>query len=203
MNIPRGGRTHRKMTAYHEAGHALALLHEGRQVRGIFLSPTHPENGTCLSGARKKNPYDVMKNKGSAKAAWIKTQQSTYADIRIALAGPLAEAKIIGKPLRALGSKSDLDSCIYQVERLARLRSFMAGYIKVKPLNPEQIFEAEKRRTSRWLRRPEIWAAVSLVAFVLFHKGRMSGPALNNIIGAAGALKGQMNLNFGLGRLND
>jgi hypothetical protein len=129
MNLPRGVRTHRKIAAYHEAGHALAALQEGRRVGGVFLSPTHAGDGVCIRGLVERNPYDVLHNEGSARAAWLKTVESTRSDIRIALAGPLAEAKYVGKPLRALGSKSDLDSCIYQVERLARLRSFMAEYI--------------------------------------------------------------------------
>ena len=203
MKIPRGGRTFTKVTAYHEAGHALALLHEGRQVRGIYISVDGHGGGFCRSAAKKKNPYDVLRNQRSAKAAWINTLESTYADIRIALAGPLAEAKILGKPLRALGSQSDFDSCIYQVERLARLGSFMAEYIEVTPPNPEQIFETEKRRTRRWLARSEVWSAVSLVSYVLFHKGKLSGPVLNNVIGAASALRGQRPLEFGVRRVGD
>lgn len=203
MKIPRGGRTYTKVTAYHEAGHALALLHEGRQVRGIYISVNGHGGGFCQSAVKKKNPYDVLRNQRSAKAAWLNTLESTYADIRIALAGPLAEAKILGKPLRALGSQSDLDSCIYQVERLARLGSFMGEYIEVTPPNPEQIFEAEKRRTRRWLARPEVWTAVSLVSYVLFHKGKLSGPVLNNVIGAASALRGQRPLEFGVRRVGD
>lgn len=199
MNIPSGVRTHRKMTAYHEAGHALAALREGRRVPGVFLSSAHPGNGVCLSSRKKQNPYDLFRNQGSAKAAWLNTVDSTCSDIRIALAGPLAEAKFLGKPLRLLGSKKDLDSCIYQVERLARLRSFMAEYIEVQPFDPEQIYEAEKRRIRRWLARPEIWSALMLVSYALFHEGKLSGSVLNNVIGVASALRsGQRPLNFGL-----
>ena len=86
MKIPPGGRTYTKVTAYHEAGHALALLHEGRQVRRIYVSMDGHGGGFCRSAAKKKNPYNILRNQRSAKAAWINTLESTYADIRIALA---------------------------------------------------------------------------------------------------------------------
>jgi len=131
MNYSRGEQTLREVTAYHEAGHALAALREGRGVKRVYVSATNPEAGVCSHRTAIGNPYDVSHSRGSAAAAWQHTLESSCAGIRIRLAGPLAEAKILGKPLRANGAQSDLESCIYLAERLARLNSFISNYTKI------------------------------------------------------------------------
>ncbi len=200
MNIPRGGQTHIKVAAYHEAGHALAALHEGRQVRGIFVSATRPGYGFCLSATRKNNPYNLKTNQGTAKVAWHHTVDSICADIRIRLAGPLAEAKALGKPFQSLGSQSDLDRCICLAERLAHFSVFINDYTTIVHLNPNQILQTEKQRIRRWLSRPNIWFTVSLVADILSKYGRLSSSNMNYIIGRAMSPRWQKHLKFGLAR---
>ncbi len=101
-----GKKLHINVAAYHEAGHALAALREGRQVSLVFAFHKYPGNGMCLYAPKPINPHDLAFNPGTAKAAWNHTLEATCAEIRIALAGPLAEAKVLGKPLRSLGDGS-------------------------------------------------------------------------------------------------
>jgi hypothetical protein len=126
--------------------------------------------------------------------------ETTNADIRFYLAGPLAEAKALGMPFRSLGSQSDLDKCICLAERLAYISSSNTDYTKIVHVNPDQILQAQKQKIRRWLNRPEIWLAVSLVADMLSMKGRLSGSDLNNIIGRAITPKWQKSLYFGMAR---
>jgi hypothetical protein len=40
--------THISIAAFHEAGHALAALREGRQVFGLRVSTENPGDGVCI-----------------------------------------------------------------------------------------------------------------------------------------------------------
>jgi hypothetical protein len=126
--------THISIAAFHEAGHALAALNEGRQVIGLRVSTENPGNGICVHARKQRNQYDLAQNPGSANAAWLHTLKTTYSDIRICLAGPLAEAKALGKPLRSLGSRSDLDKCIRLANRLECLNTFVSEFVEIDEL---------------------------------------------------------------------
>ena len=97
-----GTNIHIGIAAYHEAGHAVAALLEGRIVAGIGVSTATPGNRLCVHARSRKNSCELHLNPGSAKAAWLHTLSTFRPDIRIALAGSFSEAKALGKPPQAL-----------------------------------------------------------------------------------------------------
>lgn len=173
------------IAAYHEAGHALAALREGRRVAGVLISRTLPGNGFCWCARKPRNPYPIDLNAGSAKAAWLHTVETTCADIRIALAGPIAEAKALGTPLRSLGSRSDLENCLRLAGRLSTLQSFVSEFAEVPPVDPDLILEVERRSVRRWMGRPGTWKTIRLVARVLKFRGALTPEFLDFWIGVA------------------
>jgi hypothetical protein len=196
----RGRRVKISATSYHEAGHALAALREGRNVKGIYVSQALPGAGVCFHRLGSRNPYDPSNGTGSAVAAWTHTFATSLADIRIGLAGPLAEAKALGQPLRTLGSKSDLDRCIYLAQRLNVLHHFLTGFIKIAPIDPRRLLDTEKRKVRRWLGHPSTWSAIETIAKALELDNRLSGPELNDVIGLAMTPKKQGHFAFAVGK---
>lgn len=96
-------------TAYHEAGHALAALREGRRVEEVRLSSSCPDSGlTVLDRGSDQRLFRSRDPDGDLIPRWHEMLQDRLADIRVSLAGPLAEAKLLNKPLRTLGAALDL-----------------------------------------------------------------------------------------------
>jgi hypothetical protein len=177
--------THISIAAFHEAGHALAALSEGRQVFGLGVSTENPGDGICVSAVKQSNPYDLSENSGSAKAAWLHTMQTTSSDIRIFLAGPLAEAKALGKPLRSLGSRSDLEKCIRLANRLECLNTFVSEFVDIDELKGDDVLDSERKRVRRWISLPRVWNAISLAAERLSSTGKLNRQDLDNLVGRA------------------
>jgi hypothetical protein len=177
--------THINIAAFHEAGHALAALREGRQVFGLRVSTENPGNGICVHARRQRNQYDLAQNPGSANAAWLHTLKTSCSDIRIGLAGPLAEAKALGKPLRSLGSRSDLEKCIRLANRLECLNTFVSEFADIDELKRVDILDGERKRVRRWLSQPRIWNAISLAAERLSKTGQLNRQDLDNLVGRA------------------
>ena len=139
-----GNQTRIRLTAYHEAGHALAALREGRQVIRVAAYRGIPGKGVCTFKARQKNPYDVESNPGSAINSWVHILETTRSDIRIFLAGPLADAKALSKPLRSIGAKSDLTKCLNLASRLTHLHSYVSQFAGIAPIDTENILNTER-----------------------------------------------------------
>jgi hypothetical protein len=190
-------------TAYHEAGHALAALKEGKEPKEVVLHPVDPETGICILRGELKNPYDASLSRGDAAAAWQHTYKSSCADIRIGLAGPLAGAKALGKSFSVQGTLSDLKRCVYLAERLARISTYLRDYADIKPLSPDELLENEKQRVRRWLGRKKVWSAISLIAETLAENGRLNSPVIGDVYGLAVTPEWQEHLNFVLRRTRE
>jgi len=188
--------TYISIAAFHEAGHALAALREGRQVFGLRVSTENPDDGVCIHARKQRNQYDLAENSGSAKAAWLHTLNTTHSDIRIFLAGPLAEAKALGTPLRSLGSRSDLEKCIRLANRLECLNTFVSGFVDIDELKGVVLLDGERKRVRRWLTQPRIWNAISLAAERLSMTGQLNRQDLDNLVGRAFVKDWQLHLSF-------
>jgi len=189
-------KTHISVAAFHEAGHAIAALSEGRQVRRLRVSTDNPGNGICVSAGKQRNPYDLTENPGSAKAAWLHTMKTTCSDVRFFLAGLLAEAKALGKPLRSLGSRSDLEKCLRLANRLECLNTFVSEFADIDELKGVDVLDSERKRVRRWLAQSKVWDSVSSIADKLSVKGTLNGRDLDSLVGVALVRERQIVLPF-------
>ena len=175
----RGARTHIDTAAYHEAGHAVAGLWEGRRVVQASVRLDLPGNGMVRSlMSRGPNPFDPAMSPGTAKAAWRHTLAIRGGDIRLLLAGPLAEAKALGQPLRSVGSRSDFEKCERLADELDNLWCSLLGLAALPQFDKVKFLNEQRVRVRRWLGRPKVWYLVSRVVHRLSREGVLDGQAL-------------------------
>jgi len=174
----RGANAHIAATAYHEAGHALAALREGYRVEFARISRLWPGAGRVRIAGRgiRKNPFMPSAGPGAARAAWEVSLQRRLAAIRINMAGPLAEARYLGQPLRTLGAVHDLIQC----ERIAcTLAAFheelWRKYTVLPSFCPFEKIATERKRVRRWLGHPGTWRSIVAIAEALIEQERLSG----------------------------
>ena len=180
----RGANAHIIATAYHEAGHALAALREGVPVQFAQVSRRVPGAGRVRLGPRinARNPFDPSASPGAAKSAWEISLQRCLVDIRIKLAGPLAEAKYLGLPLRTLGAWHDLVCCERIAKRLGALHEGLwHTCFALPPFCPYEQIARERKAVRRWIGRPSNWRSITAIAEALLERERLSGEELLQI----------------------
>lgn len=183
--MDRGAQTHLLATAYHESGHALACLKVGRYVSRVVIRRDAPGSGAMHNAHAPKNPFDLARNRGTARAAWEYTYRSALDEIFVCLAGPLAEAKATATPLRQMGNRSDLDRCIRVVSRLKELTEFASDFVTVPAISEEALFNQYRQKVRRWVGRRPNWRTITAIADQLMMVGEIDGEELSWIIGAS------------------
>lgn len=169
-----GLQAHRTIAAYHEAGHAVAVLLLGFCLVKVCIDRHRPGAGQtfCLMNRSYTGRYGAARS--SAPSHWARTLSEAQRQTVIALAGPVAEAIFLGKPLRTLGSIGDLEE-IHQLLREPERQGFVPVHGAVRP-GAKRFFTVELHRTRLMLKRPAIWRAVSMLAHDLLSWGELSGP---------------------------
>lgn len=171
----RGKRTHIGVAAWHEAGHALAAMREGRWVVAVEVSNALPGSGvTRQLVRRRRNRFNPAVGPGNARAAWEDTLAAYLADLRVTLAGPLAEAKAVNRPLRAIGADMDLETCRFLAQRLRTLRECVEDFGVDCGAPIAERFNQERKRVRRWVARPVNWRAIEKIAWQLRRKRRVT-----------------------------
>lgn len=84
--------------------------------------------------------------------------------MRIALAGPIAEAKSIRKPMRSLGARRDFASCAEIARKLHLFREFISDYTDLPPINVINEMNQARAATRRWVGSPFVWQLIERVA---------------------------------------
>lgn len=167
-----GARTYREVAAYHEAGHAVAALLLGIEVAEVRIDRYRPGNGTTLyrTGPSLWEGYRRPRSAAPSRLACALNRHQRVAVF--CLAGPLAEAKLLGVSLRSLDATGDFED----------IHSLMRGpdacqHGVVSPF-AKPFFDTAVRRTRGMLGQPSIWRAVTEVARELLLWDRLSGGEL-------------------------
>ncbi|BAZ92610.1 ATP-dependent Zn proteases [Thiohalobacter thiocyanaticus] len=154
---------HIELTAYHEAAHAIVALYHGYAVTEVAVSLEAPGNGVMMYQPRLKRELSDPRS-GNIRAAWLETLKKYEGEIRILLAGPLSEAKLLNTPLRSLGARSDLLTAQSFHLRLQDIQIEMSRYTTLpKPL-PARHLDKLRRETRALLGRPRMWEMVCALA---------------------------------------
>lgn len=141
-----------RITAYHEAGHAVVALALDRPVHRVSVLPNQELLGKCEFRKGVIRPSDD----------WLETE------ILIALAGMVAESRVTGQHNRA-GASRDLA----YARKLALQRATE---------NQLDRFEKRMRsKTENLLADDTLWRAVELIAEQLVKLGTISGRAARHL----------------------
>jgi len=197
MPHTRGSLVHLRATAYHEAGHAVAALFQGRAVSGVQIDVDYPGNGRTRHARRRSRcPFDPCAGPLALRAAWNWTLTHYRAAARLSLAGPIAEAKALGQPLRAQGAYSDLGKCQALAEDL-RFHWDKLHNIGDPPwVNPEALINAERAYVRRWVGRPRVWKLISRIAERLNREKVLYADEIAQEIGATESGQAQLDLDL-------
>ena len=164
-----------KMTAWHEAGHALAAMREGRPLQSVLIERKRPGCGfTQFEPDIWRQQYRPEKSHGNARAAWEEALANHLSRLRITLAGPLAEARKLGQPMRALGAWYDFEGTYWLAQNLMTIQVDLRQYGVYYVPNVPGLFNLECRRVRHWLARPVTWSAIDRIAHALLEQGELS-----------------------------
>ncbi|MCP1727601.1 hypothetical protein J2T60_001601 [Natronospira proteinivora] len=190
-------RIHLDVTAWHEAGHLVAALFEGYTVYEVEASPVRPGNGvTRLMHRRRPTRFDPALGVGNGRLAWAESVARVQREMRVFLAGPLAEAKVLGKPLRALGARSDLDHCKAMAKRLLMLWGDFGVHQGATRPRPHALMNQERARMRRWIAQPRVWSLVTTYAEILSSECYLDQSDIQRILNNHDAAHGQRGLDL-------
>ena len=109
--------------------------------------------------------------------------QTTINDAFLTIAGPCAEAKFLGTPIRSLGCQSDYEHCIAIFERLKSLAQYAAQYGDIQCPEPIQLMNSTRSRARRWVAAPNNWRAINCIARAVLQQRVIDAEGLQEAIG--------------------
>ena len=158
------------LTAYHEAAHAVVGLHLGWKVSWVFVSHKYPDCGLAFIKPRTLIDMDSFVSRpGGAMTFWTQCLRENENYARILLAGPLAEAKLLKKPLRSMGARFDLETVLAIRTGLDQFREMLAEYADIPLDYRTHFYPRVRQQTRRILSCPRLWKAVTVLANDLVH----------------------------------
>lgn len=173
----RAAALHRRITAWHEAAHAVFAFRFGIRVNEVVLCGAGPLFGYVhVLSPPLIEDHDYWQDRPSEvtmRQLTLDTEQHAL----VYLAGPLVEAKLFGTFLRSHSCESDLAKC-YRLCRLldAYHRHLDAAYgLRVTREAPGERASRLRLRTRRVLGHPRTWRAIKALADDLYAWSRLTG----------------------------
>jgi hypothetical protein len=167
----------RRITAYHEAAHAVVALKFGIRVTDIALCHSGPLAGYVRM--RHGPPASKLANRisRSSELTWKLVARAIEDRAIVFLAGPVAETRLLGTMLWAHGNQSDFSRCqqlCYVLDRYRRHLTHKYG-LEIPKEKPADMANRLRRRAMRILANPHTWRAVTVLAEELCGWGKLNG----------------------------
>jgi hypothetical protein len=167
----------RRITANHEAAHAVLALRFGIRIHHMAICKQGPLAGyvqmLSLPLVAKMKEFEDQ----SPEIAWRLLLRDTEHRAMISLAGPLAEARLLGTSMRSHTCESDLASvarvCFDLGEFHSRLTN--AGRLTLPMEAPAEMANRLRRRTLKMLAHVHIWREVTALAGELGGWSQLTG----------------------------
>lgn len=194
-----GHALHCELAAYHEAAHAVVALHYGRVVKEVRISRHLPGNG-WVKWVRTWSPdMPDTWNPRDALIHWTHVFSEVEREVKIMLAGAVAEAKLLRTPLRSIGARSDLQYALSAQVFLDDLRVSLRDIIFIPDEQTSRFLERMRRQTRSLIAQPWCWNAITVLAKDLTDWHCLSGHDVAETVQWAIKPRGQMSLSLGIG----
>ena len=166
----------RRITAYHEAAHAVVALRFRIPIEEVALCHVGPVNGYVQMLDVPLIPK-VARNDHSSLLTWTLVARATEQQSMVLLAGVVAEAKLLGTPLRAHCGESDLSRCLHLCWLLDCYRRALVDTqaMVIPEEKPIDMANRLRQRTRQILGHPRTWRAVTALADDLEGWSRLTG----------------------------
>lgn len=189
-------RLERRITAFHEAGHAVVAFRFGIPVDSVVLCDTGPVLGYVA--LRHKAMVSTALDNDAALLPWPVVVRETEQRVMMLLGGPLAEARLLAAPLRSHCCTSDLGKCEHLCRALHTYRRRLVVRLgaQIPNVDPAALANRLRTRTARMLAQPKIWRATVALATELEAWRHLSGADAADTAQWAQRLRNQLALWF-------
>src|SRR3990172_11009749 len=139
-----------------------------------------------------RNPQDAL-------IYWTHVFSEVEREVKIMLAGPIAEAKLLRTPLRSLGARSDLERSLSAQVFLDDLRDSLRDVISIPDDQTAHFLERMRRQTRRLIAQPFSWKAITVLAKDLTGWHCLSGHDVAETVQWSKKPRSQLSLSLGIG----
>ena len=193
----KAARLQRRITAYHEAAHAVLGFRFGLPVDEVALCLTGRLAGYVRFSSRPlMSAVEASQCECTSELEWALLVRDTEQRAMVLLAGGLAEAKLLGTPLRSHDCESDLRKCLQLCYALCGYREHLVETtaMSLPKIDPAEMADRLRRRAQRILVHPTTWRAVTTLARDLEGWGVLTGHDSAETIQWSGRLRNQLTL---------
>lgn len=182
-------RTLLEIAAHHEAGHAVIMWRHGHAFESICVYPDRPGLGRvqCRSLLDELPQPQLWRQD---EPTWQQASACILREVEWTLAGPLAEARCIAKPIGSV--LASFDDVYEAIGLLGRLKQAELGRRKLTPKEIKEVYrdlnEAQER-VEQLFTDPWLWRAVEALAHAVLAQGCLPGAEASEIIRRQGGAK--------------
>jgi hypothetical protein len=190
-------RLQRRITAYHEAAHAVLAFRFGIPVDEIAICSTGRLAGYVkLSDGPLMFAVEASRCECTSELEWALLVRDTEQRAMVSLAGAIAEAKLLGTPLRSHCCESDLRKCLQLCYALCGYREHLVETtaMSLRKIDPAEMADRLRGRTQRILGHPNTWRAVTTLARDLEGWGVLTGHDSAETVQWSGRIRNQLTL---------
>jgi hypothetical protein len=199
----RGERLERRITAYHEAAHAVLAFKFGIAVDEVAICRAGPVAGYVrYFRASLMSAVEASESECTTELEWAILVRDTEQRAMVLLAGALAEAKLLGTPMRSHCCESDLRRCMELCDALSSYRQHLVETtaLKLPKIDAADLAQRLRRRAQRMLARPDTWSTVSALAADVEGWGLLTGHDSADTVQWARAARSQLALRLPMPR---